>query len=268
MASPIVDSSSGVVYALCRSTGSILALLPASSPTSTSTTSLEVVPLVHLDSQPESIALDTLTAADEEAGVLVRFLVADASAQAVRKVEINNGGGHMSLQDVLADASQSKRGLVVGAGAASVGAAVASSSTLISTFEGVPLVGPNAVTLVAGGVAGPELLIADGGAVGETSLCDPRGCVYTTLNGRRQLVRVVGPGLAMPCGVAAWGAGAAAVTYITEMCTNRVLRVVKPEEHGGAVHTSVFVQLSGGMGPVAVVADPENGDVFIATYDV
>lgn len=263
IASPVVDAHANVVYVLCRATGTILALLPT-APGSAS--ALEVVPIIHLSSQPESMLLDTLTPADAEAGTVARFIVADASGTAsIQKVEVNVEAGH-TLQDVLQEAGRSKRGLVVGAPAAG---SYATASALVSTFEGMPLLGPNAVTLVEGGVAGPELLFTDGGATGESSLCDPRGCVYTTLNGRRQLVRVVGPGLAMPCGVAAYPQrNAASMTYITEMCTNRVLRLVKPEENSGVVHTSVFVQLSGGMGPVAVIVDPSSGDVYVATYDI
>lgn len=49
------------------------------------------------------------------------------------------------------------------------------------------------------------------------------------------------------------------------MMLNRVLRYF--EKPAGVYHGSVFVQLSGGIGPSAIVSD-RNGTLYVAQYDL
>lgn len=131
-----------------------------------------------------------------------------------------------------------------------------SASPLISQFEGRPLVGPNHVVMTADG----EIVFTDGA---ESSLSNPCGSVYRTVQQRTQLVRLCGPGLANPAGLALAANGAA--IFVAESASNRVLRFVKRGD--GHYDGNVWAQLTGGAGPRSIAVHPETKDVYVAKYE-
>lgn len=128
----------------------------------------------------------------------------------------------------------------------------------VHQFEGRSLLGPHALCFDKD----RELIFTDSGLPGDSSLSRPRGAVYRTVQQRQQLVRLCGPILAYPTGVAT---GPDGCIYVAEQCSNRVLRFTpKPEGH---FFGSVFAQLSGSMGPVAVAVHPVTKNVYVAKYE-
>lgn len=56
-------------------------------------------------------------------------------------------------------------------------------------------------------------------------------------------------------------------SYVAEMMTNRILRLV--QRPAGIFHASVFFQFSGGVGPSAIVCDRDRrGILYVARFDV
>lgn len=53
--------------------------------------------------------------------------------------------------------------------------------------------------------------------------------------------------------------------YVAETMMNRVLRFFQQPE--GVFHGSVFCQLSGGVGPIALAFDTTKGNLYIGCYD-
>lgn len=132
-----------------------------------------------------------------------------------------------------------------------------SLSTFLEQFEGKPFRGPNQCCFDAAG----ELYFTDSGSFGDTNLANPRGAVFRTVQGRQQVVPLAPPCLAYPTGIACSPNGC---VYVCELHANRVLRFA--QRPNGVYHGSVFVQLSGGVGPMAVAVSPK-GDVYVAKYD-
>lgn len=134
-----------------------------------------------------------------------------------------------------------------------------SAVPFITQFEGRSLIGPQRVRFTSAG----EIIFTDGGAPGETSLSHPNGAVYRTVQRRQQLLRLASS-LAGPSGLAIDQRTGA--IYVAETAANRVLRFVpRPDGH---YLGSVWVQLSGGIGPVDIDVHPTSGDVYIARSEV
>lgn len=152
--------------------------------------------------------------------------VVDTSRQGVLKVESNSEG-----QNVLTE--------------------------FISQFEGKPFIGPNSIVVTDE----LEVVFTDAGAAGDTSLARPMGAVYATVQQRQQLVKLCGPSLAYPSGVAALGNA----IYVAEMAANRVLRYLRRSD--GHFTGSVFAQLHGTCGPSAICVDRATGKIFVAQYE-
>jgi sugar lactone lactonase YvrE len=55
-------------------------------------------------------------------------------------------------------------------------------------------------------------------------------------------------------------------SYVAEMMTNRILRFF--ERPAGVYHGSVFYQLTGGVGPIALCLDHNTGNLYIGHYDL
>lgn len=129
----------------------------------------------------------------------------------------------------------------------------------VQQFEGAPLLGPRSLCFTAD----REIVVADSGVLGDTSLTRPAACVYRTVQSRQQLVRLTGANLAFASSVAV-SAGDGCI-FVAEMAANRVLRYLPRAE--GHYHGSVFAQLSGSMGPSSVAIHPTTRDVYIAQQD-
>lgn len=128
----------------------------------------------------------------------------------------------------------------------------------LEQFEGKQFRGPHGVTFDANG----ELYFTDAGSTGDTGLHNPRGVVYRTVQGRQQVVAMCPPTLAFPTGIAA---GPNGCIYVCELHANRVLRFA--QRPAGVYHASVFVQMAGGVGPMAIAVHQATGDVYVAKYD-
>lgn len=132
-------------------------------------------------------------------------------------------------------------------------------SEFIHQFEGRPLTGPQRIRFTPSG----ELVFTDGGLPGDSSVSHPSGSVYRTVQRRQQLLRLCGPSLAGPSGLAVHPTNGA--IFVCETSLNRVLRFV-PKADGHFV-SSVWVQMQGSLGPVDIDIHPTTGDVYVAKYD-
>jgi sugar lactone lactonase YvrE len=138
------------------------------------------------------------------------------------------------------------------------GAEGVSVSTFVDQYEGKQLRGPRSVTFDSEG----EIIFCDSGLLGDSTLAHPCGAVYRTVHSGQQLVQLVPPSLAHPSAVVISPTGA---MYVAELHKNRILRfVTRP---AGVYHGSVFLQLSGGVGPSALAVHPKTGDLYIGKMD-
>jgi sugar lactone lactonase YvrE len=128
----------------------------------------------------------------------------------------------------------------------------------LEQFEGQPFRGPSGIAFDDAG----ELYFTDAGAFGDTGIHNARGGVYRTVQGRQQVVAMCPASLAHPAGIACSSNGC---VFVCELSANRVLRFA--QRPVGVFHGSVFTQLSGGFGPMAVAVQPETQDVYVAKYD-
>uniref|UniRef100_A0A7S1PR40 SMP-30/Gluconolactonase/LRE-like region domain-containing protein n=1 Tax=Neobodo designis TaxID=312471 RepID=A0A7S1PR40_NEODS len=156
----------------------------------------------------------------------------------------------------IADAS--RQSIVKSEGGVADADAAPQLAQFLEQFEGQPFRGPAGIAFDEAG----ELYFSDAGAFGDTGLHNPRGTVYRTVQGRQQVVAMCPPSLAHPAGVACSSNGC---VFVCELGTNRVLRFA--QRPAGVFHGSVFAQLSGGFGPMAVAVQPQTQDVYVAKYD-
>lgn len=129
----------------------------------------------------------------------------------------------------------------------------------VDQFEGKPFRGPNHVCIDPDG----EIFFTDSGPRGDTGLANPKGSIYRTVQSRQQLVPLCATGLASPSGITISREG---IVYAAEMCTNRILRFVQYPK--GSFVGTVFVQLSGTMGPIDVAVHPKTGEVYVAMFEL
>eukprot|EP00758_Cryptobia_borreli_P004372 Tbor_TRINITY_DN4338_c0_g1::TRINITY_DN4338_c0_g1_i1::g.7684::m.7684/K01053/E3.1.1.17, gnl, RGN; gluconolactonase len=243
LTSPCVDPETGAILAVCSVSGTVLVL---KNPNDLSGGSLSFQPIAETNGQPTGLAIDT----HHTDATSISLIAADPTSQSVLPFDLPKS----SVKDVTdAEANGTDGELPV--------LSIGMSPDSIHTFEGRTFLGPRCVAVDHEG----ELIFTDPGMPGDSSLTNPRGSVYRTINRRQQLTKLISSSLAMPTGIASVNKGQ--VIYIAEMGTNRVLRLVKQPE-GGYYYCGVFLQLSGSMGPVAIVVHPITGDIFIAQYDI
>lgn len=132
---------------------------------------------------------------------------------------------------------------------------------VVVDYEGKPFQGPSSVAFDGNGT----LYFTDSGALGETTLQDPKGSVfYISGPESKQILRPLAlECLAHPCAIVASARGE--VVYVAEMMRNRVLRFA--QRPAGVYHLSVFAQLSGGVGPSSLALDEATGTLYVGQYD-
>jgi sugar lactone lactonase YvrE len=131
--------------------------------------------------------------------------------------------------------------------------------TLVGVYEDKPLKGPHSIVVTPGAI-----IFSDSGALGETGLHSPTGSLFAITTGGRGAAPMLKPlslsTLASPAGIAVSGK----LVYVAETMTNRVIRYFQQPE--GVFHGSVFFQLSGGIGPVALAVDAQ-GSLYVGVTD-
>ncbi|KAF4708975.1 hypothetical protein FOZ63_004358 [Perkinsus olseni] len=141
-----------------------------------------------------------------------------------------------------------------------------SHHVLVQEYEGVPLLGPHSVALCPNS---GFIFFTDSGPCGESGLSRPLGSVFAIDPTTGMLLPLAVRSLACPTGLAVTqrqgcpNSTAAAVLYVAETMNNRVLRFVESPAGSGCYHASVFHQLSGRLGPVALAVSAA-GHLFIA----
>ena len=138
-------------------------------------------------------------------------------------------------------------------------AAKADKFEVIKDFEGVPLLGPNSLIITKDA---NTLFFTDSGVFGHTSIANPKGSVFTVDLEANSIKPLIYQLLACPYGLAVSPSESA--LYVSELCKNRVLRLV--QYPSGIYHCSTFYQFSGRFGPTAV-AMHNKGCLFVARYD-
>lgn len=131
---------------------------------------------------------------------------------------------------------------------------------VVGVYEDKPLRGPNSISIVD-----DDIFFTDSGAFGETGLHNPSGSVFAISNSPSgQVLKPISLGnLAYPSGIAV--SRDKKFVYVAETMTNRILRFF--QQPVGVYHGSVFYQLSGGVGPVALTLDAA-GNLYVGQYDL
>jgi len=131
---------------------------------------------------------------------------------------------------------------------------------IVGVYEDKPLKGPNIIAVADG-----DIFFTDSGAFGETGLHSPTGSIFTIANSPSgQVLKPVSLGnLAYPSGIAV--TKDKKFIYVAETMNNRILRFF--QQPAGVYHGSVFYQLAGGVGPMALTLD-QNGTLYVGQYDV
>eukprot|EP00164_Ancoracysta_twista_P001352 GFYU01001762.1.p1 GENE.GFYU01001762.1~~GFYU01001762.1.p1 ORF type:complete len:279 (-),score=57.12 GFYU01001762.1:155-991(-) len=129
---------------------------------------------------------------------------------------------------------------------------------VVKEYEGQNFKGPSSVVFDSSGT----MYFTDSGPMGETSLANPRGSVFS-VSGDGQLLHPLALNcMAHPSGIAL--SPDDATVYVCETLANRVIRFV--QKPAGVFHSSVFYQCSGSLGPTAVQVDGQ-GRILVAMYD-
>jgi aspartate beta-hydroxylase len=126
----------------------------------------------------------------------------------------------------------------------------------INEYDGKPFVGPNQLVFNRNGA----MYFTDSGAIGETSIQNPKGSVFCT-NGD-QIQPLAYECLAHPSGIAL--SPSEDLLYVAETMQNRILRFA--QKPIGVFHCSVFHQFSGGFGPMALACDSK-GNLHVSNFD-
>ncbi|KAL0238997.1 hypothetical protein PCE1_004688 [Barthelona sp. PCE] len=112
----------------------------------------------------------------------------------------------------------------------------------VKDHEGSPLRGPTGLYFDALG----DLYFVDGGPFGSTSLASPKGMLMSVSD--QLLEDLSGECMAYPSAITM--DKKEKVIFVTETCTNRLLKFVQHPQ--GVWHASIFHQFAGGFGPTAV----------------
>jgi sugar lactone lactonase YvrE len=130
---------------------------------------------------------------------------------------------------------------------------------VIKDYEGKPLLGPHSMVLSE---ANNCLYFTDSGPLGESTLSNPTGSVFTADLDAMTLKPLAYKCLAYPSGIAVSSDGK--VIYVSETLQNRVLRFAQSQ--GGQHHASVFRRLGARLGPTCLAVSPNNF-LYVARYD-
>jgi len=131
---------------------------------------------------------------------------------------------------------------------------------VVGVYEDKPLKGPHSIVAGSDG----NLFFTDSGPLGETGLQAPDGSLFVISNSPSgQILKPISlRNLAGPTGIAVSPDGK--FIYLAEMMKNRVLRFFQKPE--GAYHGSVFIQLSGGVGPSCLALDAQ-GSLYVGQFE-
>jgi sugar lactone lactonase YvrE len=131
---------------------------------------------------------------------------------------------------------------------------------VVGVYEDKPLKGPHSIF-----IAKNEVFFTDSGTFGETGLHNRTGSLFTISSSPSgQILKPLAlETLAYPSGIAVSHDGK--FVYVAEMMANRVLRFF--QQPSGVYHSSVFYQLSGGVGPSCLALDAQ-GNLYVGLYDV
>jgi sugar lactone lactonase YvrE len=133
------------------------------------------------------------------------------------------------------------------------------TTPVIKDYEGTPLKGPHSMVSSEKQNA---LFFTDAGPFGESGLENPWGSLYAIDLAESVLKKIQFESLAYPTGVAV--NLSEDVLFVSEMCRNRILKVVLHEN--GTYHTSVFKQFAGMFGPTAIAVN-HDGLIYVARFD-
>eukprot|EP00796_Vickermania_ingenoplastis_P007086 gene7086-5021_t len=128
----------------------------------------------------------------------------------------------------------------------------------LSRFEGRSFLGPTgaAISPVDG-----ELFFTDGGCEGDSSVINPSGAVFRTVQNRSQLVPLCTHGLQRPSALAF---GADGCLFVCEQSANRLLRFVP---RGSYYSSGIFAHFSGSLGPSSIAVSNLTQRIFVALYE-
>ncbi|KAL3933752.1 MAG: hypothetical protein SGPRY_000147 [Prymnesium sp.] len=130
-------------------------------------------------------------------------------------------------------------------------------SGLVKEYEAKLFKGPSSITIDGAG----NIFFLDSGPLGETTLANPKGSAFQITEA--QLLQPLAlECLAHPSAIVV--GHDQRTLYITEMMTNRLLRLV---QRAGVFHASIFHQFSGRMGPSGVVCSSKTGHLYVSHYD-
>lgn len=132
------------------------------------------------------------------------------------------------------------------------------ASPCLTRFEGRSFIGPTC--LVISPLDG-EVFFTDGGCEGDTSLINPSGAIYRTVQGRKHVSSLFSHGLHRPTGMAFNVDGC---IFVCEQSANRLIRLVP---RGGYYSSAVFTQFSGSLGPSAIAISRSRQRIYVALYE-
>jgi gluconolactonase len=128
-------------------------------------------------------------------------------------------------------------------------------SEFVKEYEGRPLQGPSGICFDSDGT----LYFTDCGVLGETSLSNSKGSIFSVSADGRLLQPILLDTLAHPSSICL-SKTQPGILFVTELLKNRIIRLV---QHPVGVHVaSVFAHLSGRLGPSAITVDSE-GFVYV-----
>lgn len=128
----------------------------------------------------------------------------------------------------------------------------------LTRFEGRSFLGP---TCLAISPLDGELFFTDGGCDGDSSVINPAGAVFRTVQNRSQLVPLCTHGLQRPSGVAFSAEGC---LFVCEKSANRLLRFVP---RGSYYSSGVFAYFEGSLGPSAIAISNVLKRIYVALYE-
>lgn len=130
----------------------------------------------------------------------------------------------------------------------------------VDEYESCSLLGPNSIAVSNNGSG--VLYFTDSGPLGETSLHNACGSVFSINTQTQLLIPLSWKRLAHPCGVAL--SPDESCVYVCETAHNRVLRFA--QHPVGVYNCSVFHQFNGRYGPTAICVS-KHGDIYVAHYE-
>jgi len=125
-------------------------------------------------------------------------------------------------------------------------------------FRGKTFIGPNGIVSNSKGF----MYFTDSGPFGETSLENASGSVYCLSADGKSIQTLAHKCLASPSGIIISPQNEN-VIFVAETMKNRILRFVHVN---GAFYCSVFHQLSGSVGPMALTCD-EEGNIYVGMFE-